>query len=134
MKRVSILLADDNASVLVHVTKVLEVDYHVVAAAKDGSSVLAECQRLKPDIVVLDISMGGLNGIEIAGQLRDMGCRSKIVFLTVHEDSDFLKAAIGAGASAYVVKSRLSQDLSLAIQAVLSNKLFVSETLLYRAP
>ena len=134
MSRVSILLADDNAAVLAHVTRLLKTKYDVVAAVENAASILKEYLRLKPNIIVLDISMGDLSGIDIAQQLRDIGCHSKIVFLTVHEDPDFLNAAIGAGASAYVVKSRLSKDLISAIQAALSNKLFVSETLLYRSP
>lgn len=90
-----------------------------------------EYLRLRPDVIILDISMGDVSGIDIAQDLRDSGCRAKIIFLTVHEDSDFLNAGIGAGGSAYVVKSRLNQDLFSAINAVLSNKLFVSPNLLY---
>lgn len=134
MLRVSILLADDNSAVLDHVAKMVKSDYDIVAMVSDGASVLAECQRFKPDVIVLDISMGDSSGIDVAQQLRDCGCRSKIVFLTVHEDSDFVTAAIGAGASAYVVKSRLSTDLISAIKAALSGKLFVSQSLLYRQP
>jgi DNA-binding NarL/FixJ family response regulator len=72
-----------------------------------------------------------LSGIDVAQHLRDCGCHSKIVFLTVHEDADYITAAIGAGGSAYVVKSRLSTDLIPAIDAALSHKLFVSPSLLY---
>jgi DNA-binding NarL/FixJ family response regulator len=74
--------------------------------------------------------MGELSGIDIARRLRDSGCSAKIIFLTVHEDVDYLNAAMGAGGSAYVVKSRLSLDLISAITAVLSNKLFISASLL----
>lgn len=129
MSRASILLADDNSAVLDQVTRVLEEDYDVVAAVKDGRAVVKECLRLKPDVVGLDISMGDVNGIDLARQLRAAGCRSKIVFLTVHEDYDFVNAAIGAGAEGYVVKSRLGPDLIPAITAVLSGKFFISPTL-----
>jgi DNA-binding NarL/FixJ family response regulator len=88
--------------------------------------------RLRPDVIVLDISIGKLSGIEVARHLRDSGCHSKIVFLTVHEDSDFLSAAMGVGGSAYVVKSRLNTDLISAIAAVLCGKVFVSPCLLYQ--
>ena len=108
-----------------------EEQFRVVAAVKDGDAVLPECSRLKPDVIILDISMGDLSGIDVAMQLRDSGCLSKIIFLTVHEDRDFLNAAMGAGGSAYVVKSRLSQDLVSAIHAVLADKLFVSPTMLF---
>jgi DNA-binding NarL/FixJ family response regulator len=132
VSRVSILLADDNSAVLNNVTRVLRAKYDIVAAVKDGASVLQEFPRLRPDVIVLDISIGDVNGIDVARQLRDSGCRSKIVFLTVHEDSDFVNAAMSTGASAYVVKSRLSTDLISAIEAVLAGKLFVSGSLLHQ--
>ena len=133
MSRAGILLADDNSAVLDQVTRVLEKDYDIVATVEDGRAVVSECLRLKPDVVGLDISMGDVSGIDLAQQLRDAGCRSKIVFLTVHEDNDFVNAAIGAGALAYVVKSRLSTDLVPAIKAVLAGKLFVSPSLMYES-
>jgi DNA-binding NarL/FixJ family response regulator len=105
-------------------------DYKVVAAISDGAVVVREWLRLKSDVIILDISMGEISGIDIARQLRYLGCGAKIIFLTVHEDSDYVKAAIGAGGSAYVVKPRLSLDLLSAIKAVLSNKLFVSASLM----
>jgi DNA-binding NarL/FixJ family response regulator len=130
--RKTILLADDNSRILGHVAKMLEKekDYKVVAAISDGATVVRNSLQLKPDVIILDISMGETSGIDIARLLRDSGCSAKIVFLTVHEDADYLKAAIGAGGSAYVVKPRLSLDLLSAIKAVLSNKLFVSASLL----
>ena len=129
----SVLLADDSFAILEHVSKLLEghKQYQVVGTTTDGAGVLREYSRLKPDVIVLDISMGEVSGIDVAQNLRDSGCHSKIVFLTVHEDPDFLNAAMGAGGSAYVVKSRLSADLISAIDAVLSGKLFVSASLLY---
>lgn len=134
MPTTTILLADDNATILNHVGKMLEKEktYKVVASIADGAVVVREYSRLKPDVIILDISMGELSGIDIARQLRDSGCSAKIVFLTVHEDTDYLNAAMGAGGSAYVVKSRLNLDLLFAINAVLSNKLFVSGSLLYQ--
>ncbi len=129
----SILLADDSSVVLNHVCKLLKKHkkYRVVGAVADGETVLQEYSRLKPDLIVLDISMQGLSGIEVAHQLREVGCSSRIIFLTVHEDYDYLNAALGAGGSAYVVKSRINVDLISAIEAVLCNKIFVSSSLLY---
>ena len=134
MSRVSVLLADDNSVVLGQVTKALEKDYDVVAALKDGQAVVRECLRLKPDVVVLDISMGDVNGLDLVQELRDSGCYSKIVFLTVHEDHAYVNAAIGAGAMAYVVKSHMSTDLNVSIKAALADKFFVSSSLLYGRP
>ncbi len=133
MPSTTVLLADDNSAVLDHVRKMLEKaeKYKVVAAISDAVVVVREYHRLRPDLILLDISMGATSGIDIARQLRDSGCSAKIIFLTVHEDSDYVNAAIGAGGSAYVVKSRLNLDLLSAITAVFCNKLFVSPTLLY---
>ena len=133
MRRTTIILSDDNSAVLDHVSKMLEKENtcKVVAAISDGAVVVREYLRFRPDIIILDISMGNLSGIGIAQELRDSGCLAKIIFLTVHEDSDYVNAAMGAGGSAYVVKSRLNMDLLSAIHAVLSNKLFVSPNLLY---
>ena len=134
VSRVKVLIADDNRAVLSQVSKVLGRSYDVVAALEDGSSVLREFPRYKPDVVVLDISMGDPSGIDVARQLRDNGCRSKIIFLTVHEDADFVNAAMGAGGSGYVVKSRMNAELIHAVEAVLSGKLFVSGILLHGKP
>jgi len=132
MSRTSILLADDNTTVLDHVTRMLEKDYDIVAAVTDGATALCKCALLHPDVVILDISMGEPSGIDVARRLRDSDSNSKIVFLTIHEDPDFVSAALGAGGSAYVVKSRMSMDLRSAIHAVLSEKLFVSPSLLWQ--
>jgi DNA-binding NarL/FixJ family response regulator len=131
--RTTVLLADDNSSVLDHVRKMLEKqeNFKVVAIVSDGAIVVREYLRLRPDIILLDISMGDRNGIDVARELRDSGCVAKIIFLTVHEDSDYVSAAMGAGGSGYVVKSRLNLDLLSAMNAVLANKLFVSPTLLH---
>jgi len=133
--RTTVLLADDNFAVLDHVRKMLEKgkDCDVVAVISDGSMVVREYLRLRPDVISLDISMGEISGIDIARQLRESGCSAKIIFLSVHEDSDYVNAAMGAGGSAYVVKSRLNMDFFSAIKAVLASKLFVSPSLLYVA-
>lgn len=132
VSNVTILLADDNSAVLDHVGRMLkkEKSYRVVAAIIDATAVIAEYLRLRPQVIILDISMGEMSGIDIARQLRDLGCSAKIIFLTVHEDRDYMNAALGAGGSAYIVKSRLNLDLLRAITAVLANKLFVSASLM----
>lgn len=129
----TILLADDNSAILDHVRKMLakEKSYRVVGAVIDGSSAVREYLRLKPDLMILDISLGEDSGIDVARHLRDSGCSARIIFLTVHEDQDYVNAAIGAGGLAYVVKSRLNLDLLRAIKAVLADKLFVSSNLMY---
>ena len=126
MSKASILLADDNPEVHIEVAEILEPEYEIVASVLNGRAVLDNWSRLKPDVIVLDISMGEPNGIEVALALRESGCESKIVFLTIHSDRDFVEAAMGAGGSGYVIKSRLRCDLVEALKAVLSEHEFVS--------
>jgi DNA-binding NarL/FixJ family response regulator len=127
----TVLLADDNLVILNHVRKLLgrNRQYEVVGAVTDGGAVLREYSLLRPEVIILDISMGELSGIDVARTLVEAGCTAKIVFLTVHEDADFLNAAMDAGGSAYVVKSRVSTDLVSAIEAALCGKHFVSSCL-----
>jgi len=126
VSKASILLADDNPEVHIEVAEILEPEYEIVASVLNGRAVLDNWSRLKPDVIVLDISMGEPNGIEVALALRESGCESKIVFLTIHSDRDFVEAAMGAGGSGYVIKSRLRCDLVEALKAVLSEHEFVS--------
>ena len=123
------MVVDDNPAILNHVTEMLRSDYQIVGRVADSKSVCAEVERLGPDLIVLDISLGERSGIMVARQLREGGYAGEIVFLTVHEDSDFVTAAIGAGGRGYVVKSRMNVDLALAVKTVLSHRIFVSPTL-----
>jgi DNA-binding NarL/FixJ family response regulator len=126
------MLADDNIDVLKCVTKLLQPNHDVVAAVSNGHAILREWPKLMPRIIVLDISMGELGGIEVARRLRNSGCDAQIIFLTVHSEADFVRAAIGAGGSAYVLKSRLSADLPDAINAVLADRMFLSPSLMFQ--
>lgn len=121
-----ILLADDNTAILEHVSDILGANYEIIGKVADGHLVCAEAENSRPDLIVLDISMGECSGIEIARQLQEQGYAGEIVFLTVHEDPEFVRAAIGAGGRGYVIKSRMNVDLGLAVKAVLSKRVFVS--------
>ena len=123
---VRILLADDNAEILEHVAALLENRFEIIGKVLDGSLVCAEVERTRPDLIVLDISMGESSGIEIAQRLRELGYTGEIVFLTVHEDTDLVTAAISAGGRGYVIKSRMNRDLIPAVKAVLSHHIFIS--------
>lgn len=127
--RVRILVADDNAGILDWVSNTLKSDYDVIGKVADGSLVCERVARQGADLVVLDISMGGYCGLEIARRLREQGYPGAIVFLTMHEDPDYVSAAIGAGALGYVTKSRMSSDLGLAVMAALSGRIFISAPL-----
>jgi len=125
-----IVLADDNPAMLDSVAEILlDADYDVVGVVCDGTCVVEEVGKAQPDIVVLDISMGDVNGLELARALQHQNYPGKIIFLTVHEDQELLSAAIAAGGYAYIVKSRLDLDLLPAVQAVLCGELFVSASL-----
>jgi DNA-binding NarL/FixJ family response regulator len=128
-----VLLAHGNPAMLDFVSKMLADDCEIVGAVRDGSAVLREYLRLRPDVLLLSISLGDLSAIEVTKQLRDSGYDACIVLLTLEEEPDFVKWALGAGASAYVVTSRLTTDLLPAIRAALVGKLFISPTLLYAA-
>jgi DNA-binding NarL/FixJ family response regulator len=121
-----LLLADDNAALLETLVELLQPTYQVAAAMNNGRSVLERFSSLDPDVIILDISLGDLTGFEVAKRLRDAGCSAKIIFLTVHEDIDFVNAAFDLGASGYVFKSRISADLARAIDVVFQGGRFAS--------
>lgn len=103
--------------------------FEIVGSVSNGLDLLEAAARLKPDVVVLDITMPDMDGIEVARQLRRVGCQAKLVFLTVHQDADYVHAAVQAGGIAYVIKSRLASDLVPAIHEALAGRSFVSPTI-----
>lgn len=126
MNRVRVLLADDHEDFLAVEARHLEPEFDVVKAVGDGRALLEEAARLEPDILVLDISMPVLSGLDAARRLQASGCQARIVFLTVHDDPDYVRAALAAGALGYVVKCRLASDLLLAMHEALAGRSFVS--------
>jgi DNA-binding NarL/FixJ family response regulator len=90
---------------------------------------LEAASELDPDVIVTDISMPIINGIEAVKTLKESGCRSKVVFLTLHSDHDFVRAGFEAGASGYVVKHQMASDLLEAMRAALTGRIFVSPNL-----
>ena len=104
----------------------LEPSFEVIGKVTDGRALLVSAMNLKPDVIVTDISMPLLNGIDAANQLRDLGCTSRVVFLTVHSDSDFIRAGLATGAFAFVLKSKLTTDLVLAIREAVAGHIFIS--------
>jgi len=129
VKKARILLADDHPHLVEKVTQLLQTEYDVLGAVSDGQSLVSEVEKLNPDVVVLDVTMPLLDGIEAAKRLKAQGCESKIVFLTVHSDPDFLRACLAAGGLGYVSKSRMSSDLTRAIEQALAERIFISPTM-----
>ena len=121
-----VLLADGVQHIRERVKELLQGDFDVVGSTQNGQQAIKAAAVLNPDLLVLDIFMPGLSGIEVASRLRESGCRSKIVFLTIYEDRDYVEAAFSAGASGYVCKSRVASDLIPALQSVLRGKRFIS--------
>jgi DNA-binding NarL/FixJ family response regulator len=126
-EQLRVLLADDNPAILEVLKQLLQNEFQILAALKDGSEVVRDAPTLKPDVIVLDISMGDLNGFEVTRKLHASHCASKIIFLTVHEELEFIRAAFDAGASGYVFKSRMNTDLREAIQVVQAGKVFIPQ-------
>src|SRR5262245_18447189 len=126
---VRVLLADDSPSMLQAVRGILEPEFDIVGTVEDGQAALEATETLKPDEQILDISMGGMNGLEAARLLTRLGSKAKIVFLTVHKDQEFSEEAFSAGAVAYDIKPRLGTDLVVAVREAVIGHTFVSPDL-----
>lgn len=124
MRRPRVLLVDDMPEILALCAEVLRTDFEIVGTALDGKSAIAALEAAIPDVVVLDISMPGLNGIEVAKRLRSSGCLAPIVFLSA--DMESIMAAMEAGGSGFVTKTRIVADLAIAIRETLAGRVFVS--------
>jgi len=124
-EQLRVLLADDNPAILDLVRGLLQKHFTIVGALEQSTSVVRNTREIKPDVLILDISMGELNGFEIARQLQNEKCPSKIIFLTVHEELEFIRAAFDVGASGYVFKSRMNTDLLAAINTVRTGCVFL---------
>jgi DNA-binding NarL/FixJ family response regulator len=126
MSRSKILIADDHSMVIDGLRGLLEPEYEVVGAVNDGRAVAAEVQRLKPDVVIIDISMPLLNGLDCTRQLRETGCTAKILILTMHPDATLAQEALAAGASGYLLKSSPGTELKGAIRELLQGRTYLS--------
>jgi DNA-binding NarL/FixJ family response regulator len=124
--RARILVADDHAGMVERISNLLEAHFDVVARVHDGLAAVDATTRLKPDLVVLDIIMPQMDGIQAAQELKRQGCEAKVVFLTVQQDEEYVMAAFENGATAYVFKSRMHSDLVCAIDRALAGTVFVS--------
>ncbi len=126
MKRPRVLLADDHRLLREVFAQILEPACEVVGAVADGRALLEAAPQVQPDIVVLDIAMPLLNGLDAARQLKRMLPEVKVIFLTVSEDSDVASEAFRAGASGYLLKNSAAAELFQAIQEVLHGRSYVT--------
>ena len=123
---VRLLLVDDNPAVRRQVAQVLPEEFTIVEALESGERLQAAIDAQHPDVVVLDITLPGQSGIVLAKRIRASGTPTSVVFLTGHCDADYVRSALRAGASGYVVKTRLSLDLETALRAAVEGDCFVS--------
>ena len=124
-----LIIVDDHPEMVSTVTQLLRAHYDIIATTDKGSEAVEAVTVLDPDCVVLDISMPDLSGIEVAQRLKAIHSHAKIVFLTVHEDPDFVQEALAAGANGYVLKSQLTSDLPTALKRALAGHLFISPSI-----
>jgi len=129
VNRARILLADDNEPLLELTSKMLATTFDVAGIAHDGQDLVSKALLLSPDVIVADITMPILTGIEAAHRLRGAGLATRFVFLTIHSEHEFLQACLEEGALGYVVKSHITADLIPAIHAAMAGERFVSPSL-----
>lgn|SRR5215469_1666421 len=126
MERARAFLADDHSDFLKAEALLLEPHFELVGTACNGASLVTEAQRLKPDVIILDISMPVMNGIEAMQKLTQCGSTAKVVFLTVETGEQFVDACLAEGAQGYVWKPLMHSHLVPAILAVLNSQRYVS--------
>jgi len=129
MSRPRVLLADDHRMVAEGVKRLLEVEFELVAVVEDGRELVEAAQRLRPDVIVADITMPHLNGIDALRQLKRVNPDVRIVFLTMHKDAAYARRALEEGACGYVLKHSAQTELFLAVRAALEGRTFVSPML-----
>lgn len=127
--RLRVLLADDYKPILDFVKDLLDSKFEIVGSVGDGQSLLDAARRLEPEIVVMDVSMPLLTGIEAAKELSKRDRPPKLIFLTLHEDPTVVEDALAAGAAGYVLKSTVVTDLMKAIDMAVQGEVFVSPAL-----
>jgi DNA-binding NarL/FixJ family response regulator len=125
---IRVLLVDDNAAFLHQIARLLATVFTVVATASDGMELLTACDRHDPDVIVTDIAMPGINGIEATRRLRAKRTETPIVMLTVDRAPEMMECAMDAGATAYVDKLAAGEDLIPAIRLAFDGKRFISES------
>ena len=125
-KRFRVVVADDNRQMREAVKAILEPQFDVVGAVADGSALVSAEASLQPDIGIVDISMPKMNGIDAVSEIAKRGSQMKVIFLTVNEDSDFVRAAFESGGSAYVIKRQMASDLPVALSETMLGRQFIS--------
>ena len=128
MAALRILLVDDHALVRAGMRSLLQdiADIEVVAEASDGAEALAAAERERPDVVLMDIAMKGMNGLEAAARLRECQPQAKIIILSMHTSEEYVLLALRAGAAAYLIKDSATSELELALKCVMRGETYLS--------
>ena len=126
MSKATVLIADDHQILAEGVRRMLEPEFEVVGVVSNGRELVEAAKTHQPDVIVADVTMPTLNGIDAAIQLRDAGVKSKVVFLTMHRDVAYARRAIEAGAVGYVLKHSVSSELVTAIREALLGQTYLS--------
>ena len=129
MSKARLVIADDHSIVLEAYRQLLEPEYTVVGTASNGQELLAIAPKLAPDVILLDISMPTLNGLDVARQLKAAVPHAKLIFVTMMSEPFYISQAFAMGASAYVLKQSASTELLSALTAALKNQRYVSPQL-----
>jgi two-component system response regulator DegU len=124
--RARVVIGDDNDTTLQTISRIVRVQFDVVGTVRDGETAVNSIELLKPDVLVLDVFLPALDGIQVVRRLKALGSPPQVVILTGLEGQAFVDAAMIAGASAFVFKRRMAVDLLLAIREVLAGRIFVS--------
>jgi two-component system, NarL family, response regulator NreC len=126
---IRVLLADDSEALLADLREELSKDFDIVGTAANGQEAIQAVLHHDPDVLVIDIAMPVLNGIQASLRIREIHPRTRILFLTINEQAEYVSAAFSAGASGYVTKRRLASDLAAAIREVFLGNTFLSPSL-----
>jgi len=126
MKRPRVLLADDHRMVAEGLKSLLSAEFELVGVVEDGRALVEAAQKLRPDVIVADITMPHLNGIDALVRLKQDGIQVPVVFLTMHTEVAYARRALEGGAAGYVLKHSASAELITAIRAALDGKTYLS--------
>lgn len=126
MTKIRVLIADDHQILAQGIRSLLEPEFDVMEVVSDGHELVAAAIRHRPDVIITDISMPSLNGIEAAIQIRDAGVEARVVFLTMHRDVAYARRAMDAGAAGFLLKHSVSSELVTAIREAVRGKTYIT--------
>jgi DNA-binding NarL/FixJ family response regulator len=124
-----IVLADDNEDILYIIKEILELEFEVVAAVRNGPELLKAVEDFKPDVIIIDINMPGMSGFEAMKKILDEDIEARVILLTAHKDRVLVEKAISAGARAFVLKFTAGEDLLHAVNEVCQGNIYISPSI-----